>query len=131
VKYVNKFELLKNATRLVHRLSLRSYGLCIYQTLKNRMCLEKDNFNNVPKRTMLNASTDRKLVYSAEERILYLSCKCKTYVFHNARAYKYESKQFSCPRGYYIRTVIARALLKKYIWLWDLKSFTPRPDDLL
>jgi hypothetical protein len=42
------------------------------------MCLEENNFNNVPKRTKLNASTDKELVYSAEERIFCLSSKGKT-----------------------------------------------------
>jgi hypothetical protein len=48
------------------------------------MCFEEDNFNDVPNRTNLNASTDRELVYSAEERNLCLSCKRKIQVLRKA-----------------------------------------------
>jgi hypothetical protein len=71
VKYVNKFEFLKNTTVLVHRLPLRSYGRAAYMRYwKKRKCLEEDNFNNVPKQTKLNASIEGELVFSAKESIL-------------------------------------------------------------
>jgi hypothetical protein len=60
-------------------ITVKELWSCAYTRYwKNRMYLEEDNFNNVPKRTNVNASTDRELVYSVEERTLCLSCKCKT-----------------------------------------------------